>query len=166
MSPVEKYRRWFDYEKDSHAKVLQSFDSVPEEARLSEGMQKAVDLMAHVVAARMMWLSRLGVITEKAELFPRNASLTELPSLIARMETAWEKFLADLSETELVRVFEYQSYEGLRFRNSIEDILTQLFGHSWYHRGQIASLVRSLGGQPAVTDFVFWTREPVSAAEA
>jgi len=166
VSPVEKYRRWFDYEKDSHAKVLQSFDSVPEEARLSEGMQKAVDLMAHVVAARMMWLSRLGVITEKAELFPRNASLTELPSLIARMETAWEKFLADLSETELVRVFEYQSYEGLRFRNSIEDILTQLFGHSWYHRGQIASLVRSLGGQPAVTDFVFWTREPVSAAEA
>ena len=166
MSPVEKYRRWFDYEKDSHAKVLQSFDSVPEEARLSEGMQKAVDLMAHVVAARMMWLFRLGVITEKAELFPRNASLTELPSLIARMETAWEKFLADLSETELVRVFEYQSYEGLRFRNSIEDILTQLFGHSWYHRGQIASLVRSLGGQPAVTDFVFWTREPVSAAEA
>jgi len=166
VSPVEKYRRWFDYEKDSHAKVLQSFDSVPEEARLSEGMQKAVDLMAHVVAARMMWLSRLEVITEKAELFPRNASLTELPSLIARMETAWEKFLADLSETELVRVFEYQSYEGLRFRNSIEDILTQLFGHSWYHRGQIASLVRSLGGQPAVTDFVFWTREPVSAAEA
>jgi len=166
VSPVEKYRRWFDYEKDSHAKVLQSFDSVPEEVRLSEGMQKAVDLMAHVVAARMMWLSRLGVITEKAELFPRNASLTELPSLIARMETAWEKFLADLSETELVRVFEYQSYEGLRFRNSIEDILTQLFGHSWYHRGQIASLVRSLGGQPAVTDFVFWTREPVSAAEA
>jgi uncharacterized damage-inducible protein DinB len=166
VSPVEKYRRWFDYEKDSHGKVLQSFYSIPEDARSSEGMQRAVDLMAHVVAARMMWLFRFGVIAEKAELFPRNASLTELPSLIAGMETAREKFLAYLPETELVRVFEYQSYEGPLFRNSIEDILTQLFGYSWYHRGQVASLVRSLGGQPAVTDFVFWTREPVAAAEA
>ncbi|MFL6198680.1 MAG: DinB family protein [Thermoanaerobaculia bacterium] len=38
-------------------------------------------------------------------------------------------------------------------------ILTQLFGHSWYHRGQIAQLVRALGAEPAVTDFVFWSRE-------
>ncbi len=63
---------------------------------------------------------------------------------------------------ELARVFEYQSYEGPRFRNTIEEILTQLFGHSWYHRGQIAQLIRSVGAEPAVTDFVFWAREPVS----
>lgn len=48
-------------------------------------------------------------------------------------------------------------------RYVVEDILTQLFGHSWYHRGQIALLVRACGGQPAETDFVFWTREPVSS---
>ena len=33
--------------------------------------------------------------------------------------------------------------------------------HSWYHRGQIATLVRALGAEPAVTDFVFWSRELV-----
>jgi uncharacterized damage-inducible protein DinB len=56
----------------------------------------------------------------------------------------------------------YQSYEGPRFRSTIEDILTRLFGHSWYHRGQIAMLLRSIGAEPAVTDFVFWAREPVA----
>jgi uncharacterized damage-inducible protein DinB len=50
-------------------------------------------------------------------------------------------------------------------RNSIEDILTQLFGHSCYHRGQIAQLLRSIGAEPAVTDFVFWTREPAGNNE-
>ena len=45
VSPVEKYRRWFDYEKDSHAKVLQSFYPIPEDARSSEGMQRVVDLI-------------------------------------------------------------------------------------------------------------------------
>jgi uncharacterized damage-inducible protein DinB len=43
----------------------------------------------------------------------------------------------------------------------VEDILTQLFGHSSYHRGQVALLIRDLGGEPAVTDYVFWVREPV-----
>jgi uncharacterized damage-inducible protein DinB len=79
------------------------------------------------------------------------------------METQWSEYLSQLDDAALGRVFEYQSYEGLRFRNTIEEILTQLFGHSWYHRGQIAQLVRSLGAEPAVTDFVFWAREPIDS---
>jgi uncharacterized damage-inducible protein DinB len=67
-------------------------------------------------------------------------------------------YLDQLEDTDLARVFEY---EGPRFRNTIEEILTQLFGHSWYHRGQIAQLLRSIGAEPAVTDYVFWAREPV-----
>jgi uncharacterized damage-inducible protein DinB len=58
---------------------------------------------------------------------------------------------------------EYQSLDSGRFRNRVEEVLTQLFGHSWYHRGQIAMLVRAAGGEPAVTDFIFWCREPVGA---
>jgi DinB family len=37
---------------------------------------------------------------------------------------------------------------------------TQLFGHSSYHRGQIATLVRTAGGEPAATDYIYWCREP------
>ena len=78
------------------------------------------------------------------------------------MQAAWADYLARLEDTELGRVVEYQSYDAGRFRNRVEDILTQLFGHSWYHRGQIAMLVRAAGGEPAVTDLVYWCREPVS----
>jgi uncharacterized damage-inducible protein DinB len=78
------------------------------------------------------------------------------------MESAWCAYLEDLDDAGLAHAFEYTSLEGDRYRNTVEDTLTQLFGHSWYHRGQIASLIRSLGAEPAVTDFVFWTREPVA----
>ena len=64
------------------------------------------------------------------------------------------------------RELEYQSLDAGRFRNRIEDILTQLFGHSWYHRGQIAMLIRAAGGEPAVTDLIFWCREPISGPAA
>jgi uncharacterized damage-inducible protein DinB len=37
-------------------------------------------------------------------------------------------------------------------------MLTQVFGHAWYHRGQIASLVAELGGKAVDTDFIFWCK--------
>ena len=160
-SLIARYRRWFDYEKDSHRKVLDSLNAVSKEQRESEEFRKAVYLMGHIVAARRMWLFRFGVIKENVELFPGETRLDELPTQIEEMETLWSQYLSQLNDAELARVFEYQSYEGQRFRNTIEEILTQLFGHSWYHRGQIAQLVRSIGAEPAVTDFVFWARESV-----
>lgn len=162
---ISRYRRWFDYEKDSHRRTLDSLKAVSEELRKSQEFRKAVYLMAHIVAARRMWLFRFGVLAGNVELFPREVSLAELPDQIAAMETMWTQYLNQLDDAALARIFEYQSYEGLRFRNTIEEILTQLFGHSWYHRGQIAQLVRSIGAEPAVTDFVFWSREPVDERE-
>ena len=157
---MDRYRRWFEYERDSHAKTLASLDAVSDDQRQTEAFRKAVYLLGHIVAARRMWLFRLGVGTENAELFPRDVTLAELADQISEMETTWTQYLAGIDDDELERVFEYQSYEGPRFRNTIEEILTQLFGHSWYHRGQIAQLIRSIGAEPAVTDFVFWAREP------
>ena len=62
---VDQYRRWFEYEKDSHRKVLASFETVPEGRRSSEPALKAMNLMGHIVAARQMWLHRLGNLIER-----------------------------------------------------------------------------------------------------
>jgi uncharacterized damage-inducible protein DinB len=165
MSLLENYRRWFEYEKDSHAKTLASINAVSESLRDTAEFRKAVYLMGHIVAARRMWLFRFGVSRDKVDLFPREIGFVELPDQIADMEASWSHYLSQLDEAQLSNVFEYDSYEGLRFRNTIEEILTQLFGHSWYHRGQIAMLLRSIGAEPAVTDFVFWAREAVDRTE-
>ena len=76
---------------------------------------------------------------------------------------SWADYLETLTDEELGRSFEYQSLDAGWFRGVVEDILTQLFGHSWYHRGQIAMLVKSSGGEPAITDFVYWSRESIPA---
>jgi uncharacterized damage-inducible protein DinB len=159
---IERYQHWFEYEKDSHAKTLESLNAVALELRSSEEFGKALYLMGHIIAGRRMWLFRLGFLDENTELFPGVTDLEDLAAQLCEMEAQWSQYLSQLSDTELERVFEYKSYEGGRFRNSVEDILTQLFGHSWYHRGQIAMLLRSIGAEPAVTDFVFWARETVS----
>lgn len=162
---ADRYRRWFAYEKDAHEKTLASLETVPEESRADPAFAKSVSLLAHIAAARQLWLFRFGVRAKGpatvAELFPEGASLESVARSVREMHQEWSEYLRDLDETELARVFEYRAIEGARFRNRVEDLLTQLFGHSWYHRGQVAAMVRSLGGEPAVTDYVFWVREPV-----
>ena len=157
---VERYRRWFEYEKDAHEMTIASLQTVPAEARNEEAFRKAVSLFAHIVIGRWTWLYRLGHAEKpKAGLFVTGVELHELPSMAEAMHQAWSRYLDGLDETELARLCEYTSTEGDRYRNKAEDILTQLFGHSLYHRGHIASLVKSLGGTPAATDFIFWTRD-------
>jgi uncharacterized damage-inducible protein DinB len=85
--------------------------------------------------------------------------LAEIEARLQAVQAEWQAFLTGLTADDLERVFELPALDGGRFRNRIEDILAQLFGHSWYHRGQVAQLVRALGGTPAITDFVYWTRE-------
>jgi uncharacterized damage-inducible protein DinB len=162
---ADRYRRWFSYEKDAHQKTIESLVTVPEERRSHPSYRKAVSLVGHLVAARRLWLHRCGVRptgpSTLAEFFPEDLTLEELARSLEDVHQEWDDYLARLDEAELSRVFEYRSLEGTRFRNRVEDIATQLFGHSWYHRGQVAALVRELGGKPAVTDYIFWVREPV-----
>ena len=160
---VEQYRRWFECEKDMHRLVLASLDTVPEEKRGSEPFQKALSLMGHIIAARRAWLHRFEPSTfeRPAELFPTNATRESLEAGLAAMERDWSGYFGRLDEVELARAFDYVTSEGTKFRSVVADVLTQLYGHSLYHRGQIASLVRAAGGEPARTDFIFWTRESI-----
>ena len=158
---AEKYRRWFEYEQDSNAKVLASLQAVADPLRGMPQFQKAVDLFAHLLAARNMWLYRLGYGTQPLELFPVETPLTRLPELVEEMQAAWRSYFESLTDTEMARRFEYTSYDGPRFSNTVEDVLTQLYGHSLYHRGQIAMLLRSIGAEPAATDFIYWSREAI-----
>lgn len=164
---INRYRRWFAYETDAHAKVIASLETVPVERRGEPEFQKAIAVLAHVIAARKMWLARLGVIpmsSDPGTLFPKDAGLDQAAELWREVQELWEKYLATLDDAAIGREFEYQSLDAGRFRNRIEDILAQLFGHSWYHRGQIAMLVRAVGGEPAATDLIYWCRESIPDA--
>jgi uncharacterized damage-inducible protein DinB len=162
---AQRYRRWFEYEKDSHAKVLAALESAAARARETEAFRKAVELAGHIVAARGIWLFRLGAAKDApSDFFPRGMTHSELSRIMEKMHAAWSDYLAGASEEEIASSFEYRSTEGVRYRNTVEDILTQLHGHSLYHRGQIAMLLRSAGVEPPATDFVFWARKPIRRA--
>jgi uncharacterized damage-inducible protein DinB len=159
---AKRFRRWFEYEKDSHAKVLAALESASAGSRRTKASRKAVELAGHIVAARRLWLFRLGAAKDApTTFFPRGTTLSALARHFEEMHAAWSDYLARIGEKKIASTFEYRSTEGIRYRDTAEDILTQLHGHSLYHRGQIAMLLRSAGLEPPQTDFVFWAREEI-----
>jgi uncharacterized damage-inducible protein DinB len=160
---TDRFRRWFDYERDAHARTLASLETVPEDRRDAPEFRRALAIFGHVVAARRAWLGRMGITPPfTGALFPDEVELDQLKRDCDEVERLWVDAYAGLDDAALGRIIDYRSFDGNRFRNSVEDILAQLYGHSWYHRGQIAMLVRASGGQPAITDLIYWCREPVA----
>src|SRR5262249_59467227 len=78
-----RFQRWFDYERDAHAKVLRSLESVPAERRAGPEFRKAVAILAHVAAARRVWLVRLGLLPgPQGTLAPEAPTLAEAADLL------------------------------------------------------------------------------------
>jgi PhnB protein len=158
LSFAERFRNWYEYERDCNAKSLKMLESVPGEARASPSFARAVGKMAHLVAARQMWLFRLGVVADRPEgWFPATA-LEELPAAAEAVEGLWTAYLARLTDADLAADVTLTGGDGRRYRWRLADLLTQLFGHAWYHRGQIAMMVKDLGGEAVDTDYIFWNR--------
>ena len=157
-SLADRFRKWYEYERDCNAKSLTMLSSVPVENRVAAEFQKAIDRMAHLVSARRRWLHRLGHWPEAPAQFPSGTALADLPALVTDTEAAWVAYLGRLDDAELEREMEWVAPDGLRYRWNVEGVLTQTFGHAWYHRGQIAQLVARLGGKAVDTDYILWNK--------
>src|SRR5262245_30937255 len=116
---IERYRRWFDYEKDAHAKTLASLGTVPENRRDAPDFRRALTIMAHIIAARRMWLYRLGVLKTAPALFPENVDLAQLAEQWRDVKDLWEQFLAAQTDRDIDQQFDYQSLDAGPFRNRV-----------------------------------------------
>ncbi len=153
---ADRFRRWYEYERDCTAKTLAMLDTVPAEKRADPLFQKAIDKFAHMDAARLRWLHRLGHWPELPPAFPPGLKLEDLPARFAATEAAWTKFLATVDDAALVSPFEWKAPDGNRYRWEIEGALSTLNGHAHYHRGQVVTCVTLLGGKAVDTDYFFW----------
>lgn len=157
----DRFRTWYDYERDCNAKTIAMIESVPVDRRGDPDYTRALRKFAHMVAARWMWAFRLGVLPDhppSRDWFPDLGTLDSIRPHLDRIEAAWVTYFSGLDEETLARSFEWTASDGKRWRWLIGELLVQVFGHAWYHRGQIATLVADLGGKAIDTDYIFWNR--------
>jgi uncharacterized damage-inducible protein DinB len=73
----------------------------------------------------------------------------------------WEA-LHNTSPGRMEELIEVPWFKPLKI--SVRHALTQAAMHSHYHRGQNATRLRELGGEPPMTDFIVWVKNGQPAA--
>ena len=112
-----------------------------------------IPLFSHSINAHQIWNAR---ITGKEEL-----GVHQVHSLhkCARLDNEnYLDTLKILEERELEDHIAYSNSKGVKFNNSIRDVLFHIANHFSHHKGQIISDLRQSGIEPIVTDYIFYKR--------
>ena len=118
---------------------------------------RALTLYSHILGAEAAWIARIAGRQSDVAIWPV-LSLEDAASLAARNATALDTLVSSLTPTDLTREIEYRNSAGRSFRNTVEDILLHVALHGSYHRGQVALVIRRVGGEPASTDYIAFIR--------
>jgi uncharacterized damage-inducible protein DinB len=114
---------------------------------------RASKVMAHIINAEWLWMSRLKQDGHKVVVWP-DYGLDEVERQLPILRTAWDKYLDTRTSGDLERTVDYFNTKGERYQSRVQDVLMHVVMHGAYHRGQIAAQVRAAGGEPAYTDFI------------
>jgi len=120
------------------------------------------DTLAHILGAEWIWLERWHGRSPRALLSAGEFSTVgALRERWAEVEAGQQAFLATLTEGALLRRIAYINTKGERWEYAQWQMLAHVVNHSTYHRGQVTTMLRQLGGTPADTDLLtFYDVEP------
>ncbi|HZM14848.1 MAG TPA: DinB family protein [Candidatus Krumholzibacteria bacterium] len=116
--------------------------------------------LVHIVRAEWRWLGRWQRASSPGPLDPEKCA--DLPSLRAfwmELEKAQRRFVEQLTDSALEEPLSYENPPGVTWTYPLSDMVRQVVNHSTYHRGQVTTLLRQLGGTPVATDWLVFRDE-------
>ncbi len=129
--------------------------AAPEDTRIRK-------LLHHVHSVQWAYLQLLRVEEVEVPDLDTFDGLEAMRVWGRRCHTELAAFIAGLEPAELDREIAFPWAEQLATRldsvhpTDVRQSLLQITSHSTYHRGQINTRIRQIGGIPPLTDFVAW----------
>jgi uncharacterized damage-inducible protein DinB len=119
------------------------------------------DTLAHVYSAEWAWYSRWQGRSPAAQLPPEQFSdVASIRSAWAEQEAKVRQFTAALGEEGIAREFQFTLLNGQAAASLFWQMLQHVVNHASYHRGQVTTMLRQLGAEPAKSmDMIAFYRE-------
>ncbi len=153
----------YEFNYWAKARMLSAVDALSEELLYNDLKTSFGTLhgtLVHICAAEDVWLQRLTGTTS-----PKFLKVTDLPNYSAvkskwgEVEKGMLTYVHSLNEEQLQQTFTFFNIKGEPVANVLWQALQHLVNHGTYHRGQITSMIRQLGGTPASTDLMAFYRQ-------
>jgi uncharacterized damage-inducible protein DinB len=161
MSALQSIRTLFEFNRWANERTLDAAAALPADAYerpLGGSFPSLRATLEHMLGAEITWLVRFqgdaaGRVTDFSEYH-------DLAALRRLWDATWleqQRFLDSLTDDALERPLAFRTRTGIEGAQPLVEVLRHVVNHATYHRGQVTTLVRQLGGSGAVTDYIlFW----------
>jgi uncharacterized damage-inducible protein DinB len=135
---------------------------------LGSSFKSVRDTLAHLYSAEWAWYQRWhGVSPTEALPFEQFPDVATLRQTWQDHEARMRAFLRSLDEEGIGRVYHYRALSGAPGASTLWQMLTHVVNHGSYHRGQLTTMFRQLGVEPARSmDLIRYYRERQPMTEA
>lgn len=150
----------YDFNEWANERTIASLRALPEADYVRDLGGSWPSLRAtfvHVAGATDAWAERFG--GKDVLVLPKETDLPKFDDAVRVLVAAQEKHrkhLKNLTRDKLERPFSWTNLSGEVKTSPFEIVVRHVVNHQTYHRGQIASMVRRVGGKPIATDMVRW----------
>jgi uncharacterized damage-inducible protein DinB len=145
------FTRLFNYDKHTNLLMTEMIIN-------ASSPEKPVQLMAHLLAAQQVWLTRC-----KGELFTGvlwpDWKADKFVKTIEENSKGWLDYLDSLTPADLDKQISYKNLRGEEFQNKLSDILAHAINHGTHHRAQAGQHLKLGGIDLPFTDYIFYIRQ-------
>ena len=159
FSDIAKYNQW------ANTKVIGWMDQLTDEQwnqSLVSSFPSIAETVLHIVAAEQVWCDRL----EKKEnpIWLPDTFIGDRNSILRLWENSSQiliDFIVKIHEDHLQSPIHYKRINGEAFTQPVYEILSHVFNHSTYHRGQLVTMLRQVGFiDVSSMDLLLYYRKP------
>lgn len=141
----------FKYENWANARIIDAL------GQLQEPDEKSLELMSHILLVQMVWYSRIMGIA--APPVWEKKTFQQIKDIYEVNKKILTPFIEKQTKDILAEYKDYKNTKGDKFSNTVTQILTHLFNHSTYHRGQIVERLKGKLPHMPETDYIVFLRE-------
>ena len=148
----------------AHQKIMDVILSLPEEKQLAHvpsSFESLYQTILHIWDAESVWWQRMKLherFVKPSDNF-KGTTRDVVNGLISQSKL-WESWVSNVPDHSLDHVFEYRNNKKEQVKMPIFQMLTHVFNHGTYHRGQLINMLRQLGvDKLPQTDFSAWARK-------
>ncbi len=150
---IKTLKRMYEHDQWAHGRTLASLRA------LEAPSERCRALFSHIVASRQPWLDLIdGKDAGGVSTWPQ-WSIEESAALAAETDARMAGMLDRFSHDDLAQTLNFTNASGQYLEFGWGDTLLHSLMHSQYHRAQLATEVKLLGGTPASTDYIVLCRE-------
>ncbi len=140
------YKDKFEYDLAANLQLIKVIETCSNEYILK--------MMSHILNAQYFWNNRI----LKREFEHEVWSLHEATDLKKLAEEFNQTTNLIIEQYDLNDYLSYQNTKGVAYKNRINDVLYHVLNHSNYHRGQVITELKALGGDLPDTNFISFKR--------